>query len=100
MEVHAHHSHKPPGKNWTHYLFDFLMLFLAVFAGFLAENWREHAVEHQREQQYAKQLLADLTKDTAFFKRRAAIIDSTFAKSWIKELFQQKDRPADVEIIQ
>jgi hypothetical protein len=45
MEVHTHtHTAR---KKWTHYLWEFLMLFLAVFAGFLAENQREHIVEHQ-----------------------------------------------------
>ena len=99
MEIHPH-LHKAPGKKWSHYLFEFFMLFLAVFSGFLAENWREHVIEHQREKQYAKQLLADLRKDSAFFKRRAAIVDSTFEKSWIRELFAQQQHPADLEIIQ
>jgi hypothetical protein len=46
MEVHAH-SHMPTGrgKKWTHYFWEFLMLFLAVFCGFMAENFREHQVE-------------------------------------------------------
>ncbi len=40
MEVHAHtHTAR---KKWTHYFWEFLMLFLAVFCGFLAENQREH----------------------------------------------------------
>src|SRR5437762_1981428 len=64
METHAHHLHKAPGKKWSHYLFEFLMLFLAVFAGFLAENWREHVVEHQRAKEYARTLLKDLASDT------------------------------------
>ena len=50
MEVHAH-SHTP-GKKWTHYFWEFLMLFLAVFCGFLAENQREHYVEHKRAKDY------------------------------------------------
>ena len=50
MEVHAH-SHTAR-KKWTHYLWEFLMLFLAVFCGFLAENQREHMIEHQREKKY------------------------------------------------
>ena len=62
MEVHAH-SHTQRNK-WTHYLWEFLMLFLAVFCGFLAENQREHLVEHQREKQYIKNLLRDLIHDT------------------------------------
>jgi len=39
MEVHAH-THIPTSreKKWTHYFWEFLMLFLAVFCGFLAET--------------------------------------------------------------
>jgi len=62
MEVHAH-SHTPR-KKWTHYFWEFLMLFLAVFCGFLAENQREHHVEHLRAKEYAKTLLEDLAGDT------------------------------------
>jgi hypothetical protein len=61
MEVH-HHTHTPR-KKWNHYLWEFLMLFLAVFCGFLAENQREHYVEHQREKQYVKSFLEDLRTD-------------------------------------
>ena len=67
MEVHAH-SHTPR-KKWTHYLWEFLMLFLAVFCGFLAENQREHYIEHQREKQYMRSLLEDLQTDTATINR-------------------------------
>ena len=63
MEVH-HHSHTAE-KKWTHYFWEFLMLFLAVFCGFLAENQREHMVEHQREKQYMNSLTTDLKGDTA-----------------------------------
>ena len=70
MEVHAHSSPSPGGthisrKRWTHYLWEFLMLFLAVFCGFLAENQREHMVEHQRAKVYATNLYQELKKDTA-----------------------------------
>jgi len=63
MEVHAH-THTPR-KKWTHYFWEFLMLFLAVFCGFLAENQREHIVEGHRAKDYAKSLLNDLKEDTA-----------------------------------
>jgi len=63
MEVHAHtHTAR---KKWTHYLWEFIMLFLAVFCGFLAENQREHYVEHQREKQYMRTMLQDLESDTS-----------------------------------
>jgi hypothetical protein len=99
METHAHHLTKASEKKWSHYLFEFLMLFLAVFCGFLAENFREHQVEHKREQQFAGQLLSDLRKDSVFFKKRGEKLDSIFAKSWVKELFAQKPHPADGEVI-
>jgi len=63
MEVHAH-SHTAR-KKWTHYFWEFLMLFLAVFCGFMAENQREHMVEHRREKEYMRSLIEDLQTDTA-----------------------------------
>ena len=63
MEVHAH-THTPR-KKWTHYLWEFLMLFLAVFCGFWAENQREHMVENRREKEYMQSLIEDLKSDTA-----------------------------------
>lgn len=63
MEVH-HHSHTSR-KKWTHYFWEFLMLFLAVFCGFLAEYKLEHVIEHQRELKYARSLIEDLKTDTA-----------------------------------
>ena len=62
MEVH-HHSHTAR-KKWTHYFWEFFMLFLAVSAGFLVENQREHYVEHQRAKIYAANLYNELKKDT------------------------------------
>ncbi len=62
MEVHQH-SHTQR-KKWSHYFWEFLMLFLAVFAGFMAENQREHMVEHQRAKDYAFNLYEELKLDT------------------------------------
>jgi|KBSSwiS6_1023812.scaffolds.fasta_scaffold00981_8 hypothetical protein len=62
MEVHTHpHTDR---KKFTHYLWEFLMLFLAVFCGFLAENIREKQVEHHREKEYMRSLIQDLQEDT------------------------------------
>jgi len=62
MEIHAH-SHTPR-KKWTHYFWEFLMLFLAVFCGFLAEYQLEHKIEKDREKQYIRSLVEDLGEDT------------------------------------
>ena len=81
MEVHAH-THTPR-KKWTHYLWEFLMLFLAVFCGFLAENVREHQVEKEREKQYIETMISDLKDDTVLlnksileFKQKGVELDS------------------------
>jgi hypothetical protein len=81
MEVHAH-SHTER-KKWTHYFWEFLMLFLAVFCGFVAENEREHLVEHRREKQYMLSMIEDIRADTAHlsfiindFKRISLAIDT------------------------
>ena len=67
MEVH-HHSHTSR-KKWTHYFWEFLMLFLAVTLGFFVENQREHYIEHQRERQYIRSFIEDLKSDTAAVSR-------------------------------
>ena len=63
MEVHAHTQTER--KKWTHYFWEFLMLFLAVFCGFLAEYQLEHVIENRREKQYIRSLIEDLKQDTA-----------------------------------
>jgi len=66
MEVHAHaHTER---KKWSHYIWEFLMLFFAVFCGFLAENQREHMIEHRKEVEYIQAMVEDLKEDTALFK--------------------------------
>jgi hypothetical protein len=82
MEVHAH-THTPR-KKWTHYLWEFLMLFLAVFCGFLAENIREHKVENSRANEYGKSLINDLYKDTTQLK--LIEIEGSFAAACIDTL--------------
>ncbi len=62
MEVHAH-THTPR-KKWTHYFWEFLMLFLAVFCGFLAEYKLEQTIERNREKEYIVSMIEDLETDT------------------------------------
>jgi hypothetical protein len=73
MEVHQH-THTPR-KKWTHYFWEFLMLFLAVFCGFMAENQREHLVEHRREKQFMRTLIEDLRSDTAMIRETLVEIE-------------------------
>lgn len=57
-------------KNWNHYLFEFLMLFLAVTLGFFVDNLREGRAEHQLELQHMQSLIADLRQDTVRFRKQ------------------------------
>ncbi len=67
MEVHSHtHTER---KKFTNYLWEFLMLFLAVFCGFLAENIRERAVERHREKQFIQSYVEDLKTDTTLIRQ-------------------------------
>ena len=61
MEVH-HHT-QSARKKWSHYFWEFLMLFLAVFCGFLAEYQLEHKIEKDREVQYMQSFVLDLQND-------------------------------------
>jgi hypothetical protein len=78
MEIHAHDLHKAPGHGWKHYIFEFLMLFLAVFCGFLADNQREHMAEHKKEKEYLSSLVGDLKYDTSQFNLRVTQFEEKF----------------------
>jgi hypothetical protein len=100
MEVHAHpHTER---KKWTHYFWEFLMLFLAVFCGFLAENQREHMIEHKREKQFISSLLNDLRLDIAWLDTvtHSAIMRMTNIDSGILVLSRLGDNEIPVRVYQ
>ncbi len=72
MEVHHHSSPAPSGthtarKNWTHYFWEFLMLFLAVSLGFYAENTRETILHKKEVKTQLNAMLSDLQSDISLF---------------------------------
>lgn len=71
MEVH-HHAHTAR-KKWTHYFWEFLMLFLAVFCGFLAEYQLEHKIEKERARKYMYDMIENLKYDTTRYNRNLAV---------------------------
>ena len=77
MEVH-NHTHTPR-KKWTHYFWEFLMLFLAVFCGFLAEYQLEHTIEHSREKQFMKSMVEDLEKDIFLLEDESKLVKVQYA---------------------
>ncbi|HEX6847470.1 MAG TPA: hypothetical protein VF144_10845 [Chitinophagaceae bacterium] len=92
MEVH-HHSHPSTSsgtrKKWTHYFWEFLMLFLAVFCGFLAEYQLEHKIERDRAKELAVSFYNELKADSAAIKEvmnRRARKDKAF--SYMRNYFR------------
>src|SRR5215203_3511132 len=84
MELHQH-THTPR-KKWTHYFWEFLMLFFAVFCGFLAEYKLEHIIEHNREKQYIRSYLDDVKADTAVLD--GAIVLRSRRVNWCDSLIR------------
>ena len=92
MEVHAHtHTAR---KKWTHYFWEFLMLFLAVFCGFLAEYQLEHQIEKDREKQFIQSFIEDLETDTAAINKNLLFrkIKGNQLDSLIDLLSEQKNK--------
>jgi hypothetical protein len=58
-QIHVHHDKRPKD-----YLFDFLMLFIAVTLGFFVENTREHLSRNKKEKEYIRSMIQDLKEDT------------------------------------
>jgi len=97
MEVHAH-THTPR-KKWTHYFWEFLMLFLAVFAGFLAENQREHIIEKNRAGQFLQSMLVDVQTniknlDSLLTQDKIIIANHTTLVNWLLQDSATIDRAA------
>jgi hypothetical protein len=82
MEVH-HHSHTP-GKKWTHYFWEFFMLFLAVTLGFFVENQREHFIENKREKIFIHSIIEDLEQD--IYQLDSIILKRKEMNGWMDSL--------------
>ena len=89
MEIHAHHLHKLPGKNFWHYFFEFFMLFLAITAGFFTENLREQRNERAEGLEYIKSFVNDLKKDTSTYSNIISIYQEK--KVALDELYRCHD---------
>ena len=88
MEVH-HHAHHEGKKNWKSYIWEFLMLFLAVFCGFLAEYQLEHKIEKDRAAELAKSFYEELKVDSAAVKSTIRFSDrKDSALQYLKHYFR------------
>ena len=97
MEVH-HHSHTSR-KKWTNYLWEFVMLFLAVFCGFLAEYQLEHQIEKERAEKYLQSMLLDVRTnivnlDSLLAEDHRYLIDYDVLTDWLLQDSATIDRAA------
>jgi hypothetical protein len=97
MEVH-HHAHTAR-KKWTHYFWEFLMLFLAVFCGFLAEYQLEHKIERDRSRQFLQSMLVDVRTnirnlDSLLIQDQLIIANHDLLVNWLLKDSTTIDRAA------
>lgn len=83
MELHHVHT-QVKEKHFKHYVFEFIMLFLAVFMGFVAENLRERIIERSREKDFVHSFTGDLKKD--IYELDSLIIKRIQRKVWLDSL--------------
>ena len=97
MEVHAH-SHTAR-KKWTHYFWEFLMLFLAVLCGFFAEYQLEHKIERDRAHQFLQSMFVDVQTniknlDSLIAQDKIIIANHDELVNWLLEDSAAIDRAA------
>jgi hypothetical protein len=73
MEVH-YHPHVE-NKKFKEYVFEFIMIFIAVTLGFFAENFREYISNRHKEKEYINSLIADIATDARNINRVVETID-------------------------
>lgn len=65
MEIHHRIKHPKKGRKYREYLFEFLVIFVAITGSYFAENLREHFVDRHKEKMFMESLLQDLKNDSA-----------------------------------
>lgn len=94
MEIHTHgHIHET--KKWKEYVFQFVMLFLAISLSFLVENEREHYIEHQRAKVLAGSIVQDLKSDLVEIDRVIGTSDTIMMNNNI--LIAELNKPRELQ---
>jgi len=96
MEVHHHTS--SPRKKWSHYVWEFLMLFFAITLGFLTENLREEIKSKREIHSDMESIVADLHSDVNYFD--SVILRNEYAckmaDSMIRLLINEPSKTSDI----
>lgn len=64
MEIHHHRKRSKKQRTLREYLFEFIVIFVAIVGSYIAENIREHAVNKHKENEYLASFLHDLVSDS------------------------------------
>lgn len=98
MEVHSH-GHVHEKKKWKEYVFQFIMLLLAVILGFWAENLREKNEESNKEEEYMHSLISDIEKDSAMMVEAELFILKQIREiDTLQELFSSNLQNGSAEV--
>jgi hypothetical protein len=65
MEIPHHIKHSKKARKKSEYLFEFLIIFIAITGSYLAENLREHFVDRHKEKVFMESMIQDLKSDSA-----------------------------------
>ncbi len=68
MEIHHHLKHSDKPRKYKEYLFEFLVIFIAIIGSFFAENIREHFIDRHKEKEYMISMLQDLKVESKRLK--------------------------------
>jgi hypothetical protein len=63
MEVHHHPKHVNSARTLKEYVFEFLVIFIAIAGSYMAENIREFFADRHKEYEYLENLLANIVED-------------------------------------
>ena len=67
-EIKTNKEASHPKRNFKSYIYEFIMIFVAITGSFFMENIRENLVEHGKEKDYIIRLVRDIKEDTANLK--------------------------------
>lgn len=98
--VHKRKNHRGeilPGKKLTDFVFEFMLIFLAISGGFFANNLRENIIDRKKEKEFIASMVRDLEEDTASV-RNIMINDSVQAKGLDSLLTLLDTSGSDVDI--
>ena len=65
MEIPHRLKHSKKARKSKEYLFEFLIIFVAITGSYFAENLREHFVDRHKVKVYMESMLQDLKSDSA-----------------------------------